>query len=122
MGLLSTEAPVGSNFELDANNVGKVNVLVVPDPAPPPPPFAISTLAADIVFNQTTGLQRFVVAVPGVTANCWTSLNGEPSTPGEKVGVQGCWQSAADQVTLLADYQSGAPSSSLTVPIRVLWF
>lgn len=98
--------------------VGAAQALV----PPPTPGTTISRLAADIVFNMTSNLQRFVVPVPGVTANCWTSLGGEPSTPGEKVGVQGCFMSAPDEVTLLADYESGAPVSSLTVPVVIYWY
>jgi hypothetical protein len=89
---------------------------------PPTPGTTINRLAADIVFNMTTGLQRFVVPVPGVTANCWTSLGGEPATPGERVGVQGCFMSNVDEVTLLADYESLSPVTSLTVPIVVFWY
>jgi flavin reductase (DIM6/NTAB) family NADH-FMN oxidoreductase RutF len=76
-----------------------------------------------VTFNMTTGLSRFVVAVPGVglTSKVWLSLNGEPSSPGQNVAAGGAWPSNTDEVTLLADYQTLDPITSLDVPLLVFW-
>jgi len=90
-------------------------------PATPAAPFNV--FAGTVTFNHVSGLQRFVVAVPGVAPGSavWTSLNGEPDTPGEKVSTGGGWASGVDEVTMLADYESGSPVTVLVVPILIFW-
>lgn len=82
---------------------------------------APSQLATSLTFNHVNGLQSFVVAVPGIEPgmSSWVSLDGVPDPNTEVVGVQGCFTSGFDQVTVLAYYPGN--QSSVSVPIRVFW-
>lgn len=90
-------------------------------PVIPPPPVAPTVVRGSVVFNMVNGLQRLTLAVPGIQPNdpAWVTLGGDTDPPGELAGVQGCFCSTPDEVTILA-YYPGA-TSSVTVPVIVFW-
>jgi len=119
MSFLQTTRPDGSSVSLLREDGQSEAFEVAPAGGT-----VVQVAPVNVLFTMTSNMQRFVVAVPGVKLGdaVWTSLNGEPSTPGEKVGTGGGWASNNDEVTLIADYQSGSPVTSLTVPLLVFWF